>query len=159
MRFFSLIIFLFSLLLSTVLVAANKFDIAVISDGPNQQPNPIEEVLIDELLALTEGEFDVTIKRYEADWTLQGFERVYQQAYANPAIVTKSFIDDGAGNVKGLQTVLVEWKDNNGRMEMREIPGSEQVIEADLVLLAMGFIGPETEVSEPLNIELAVCRT
>jgi len=50
--------------------------------------------------------------------------------------------------------MLVEWKDNNGRMEMREIPGSEQVIEADLVLLAMGFIGPETEVSGPLNIEL-----
>jgi NADPH-dependent glutamate synthase beta subunit-like oxidoreductase len=72
----------------------------------------------------------------------------------NYSIVTKSFIDDGHGNVKGLQTMLVEWQHNNGRMEMREIEGSEQLIEADLVLLAMGFIGPETEVSEPLSLEL-----
>ena len=72
----------------------------------------------------------------------------------NYSIVTKSFIDDGKGNVKGLQTMLVEWKENNGRMEMHEIAGSEQEIEADLVLLAMGFIGPETEVSEPLSLKL-----
>jgi glutamate synthase (NADPH/NADH) small chain len=50
--------------------------------------------------------------------------------------------------------MLVEWKDNGGRREMHEVAGSEQVIEADLVLLAMGFIGPETAVSEPLNLEL-----
>ena len=56
--------------------------------------------------------------------------------------------------MKGLQTVLVEWHDNNGRLEMQEVAGSEQMIEADLVLLAMGFTGPETYVSEPLNMEL-----
>jgi glutamate synthase (NADPH/NADH) small chain len=72
----------------------------------------------------------------------------------NYSIVTKSFIDDGAGNVKAIQTMLVEWKDNGGRRGMHEVAGSEQVIEADLVLLAMGFIGPETAVSEPLNLEL-----
>ena len=70
------------------------------------------------------------------------------------SIVTKSFIDDGNGNVKGLNTILVEWKDNNGRREMVEVAGSEQVIEADLVLLAMGFLGPETYISEPLGMEL-----
>lgn len=70
------------------------------------------------------------------------------------SIVTKSFIDDGDGNVKGLQTVLVEWHDNNGRLEMQEVAGSEQIIEADLVLLAMGFTGPETYVSEQMNMEL-----
>jgi NAD(P)H-dependent glutamate synthase small subunit len=70
------------------------------------------------------------------------------------SIVTKAFIDDGEGNVKGVQTVLVDWENVDGRMQMREIPDSEQIIEADLVLLAMGFIGPETYVSEPLDLEL-----
>jgi NAD(P)H-dependent glutamate synthase small subunit len=69
-------------------------------------------------------------------------------------IVTKSFIDDGSGNVAGVATVRVEWTRSNGRMEMREIPGSEQTYEADLVLLAMGFVGPETAFSESLNVEL-----
>jgi glutamate synthase (NADPH/NADH) small chain len=69
-------------------------------------------------------------------------------------VVTKSFIDDGAGNVAGVRTVRVDWVNNNGRMEMREIPNSETVYEADLVLLAMGFTGPETYVSEPLGLEL-----
>jgi len=86
MRLLSLTVLFFSLLLSSVLNAAGKYDIAVISDGPNQQPNPIEAVLIDELIALTEGEFEVVIKRYEADWTLPGIEGAFQQAYANPDI-------------------------------------------------------------------------
>jgi glutamate synthase (NADPH/NADH) small chain len=70
------------------------------------------------------------------------------------SIVTKSIVDDGNGNVAGIQTILVDWSLNNGRMEMREIPGSEQTYEADLVLLAMGFVGPETYVSAPLGMEL-----
>ena len=70
------------------------------------------------------------------------------------SIVTKSIVDDGNGNVAGIETVLVDWSLNSGRMEMREIPGSEQTYEADLVLLAMGFVGPETYVSEPLGVEL-----
>lgn len=84
MRFFSITVFALSLLFSSVLHAAGQYDIAVISDGPNQQPNPIEDVLIDELLALTEGEFNVAVKRYEADWTFEGIERVFAEAYANP---------------------------------------------------------------------------
>jgi glutamate synthase (NADPH/NADH) small chain len=46
--------------------------------------------------------------------------------------------------VKELHTVQVEWvRDANGRFGPREIPGSERVVKADLVLLAMGFTGPE----------------
>ncbi len=70
------------------------------------------------------------------------------------AVVTKSILDDGKGNVAGIETVRVEWINNGGRMEMREIPGSEFIHKADLVLLAMGFVGPETYISEPLDIEL-----
>ncbi len=69
-------------------------------------------------------------------------------------ILSKEFIDDGEGNVAGIKTVRVEWKrDDNGRFAMTEVPGSEEVFEADLVLLAMGFLGPEHTVSELLGVE------
>jgi glutamate synthase (NADPH/NADH) small chain len=71
------------------------------------------------------------------------------------AVVSKGFIDDGEGNVKGVRTVRVNWAPNDkGRMSMTEIPGSEETFEADLVLLAMGFIGPEKEVAEASGVEL-----
>jgi glutamate synthase (NADPH/NADH) small chain len=69
-------------------------------------------------------------------------------------IVTKEFLDDGNGNVAGVRTKYLEWTKVDGRMQMREIDGSEQTYEADLVLLAMGFTGPETYAVEPLNLEL-----
>jgi glutamate synthase (NADPH/NADH) small chain len=53
------------------------------------------------------------------------------------AISTKEFIGE-KGKVTGLKTVRVEWKDG----KMVEVPGSEQVLKADLVLLAMGFVSP-----------------
>jgi glutamate synthase (NADPH/NADH) small chain len=70
------------------------------------------------------------------------------------AVVTKSILDDGQGNVTGIETVRVEWVTNGGGMEMREVPGSEFIHKAELVLLAMGFVGPETYVAEPLDMEL-----
>lgn len=59
-------------------------------------------------------------------------------------VLTKRFIDDGEGRVTGMEIVSVEWKKgDHGRFEMVEVHGSNEVIEADLVLLAMGFLGPE----------------
>jgi glutamate synthase (NADPH/NADH) small chain len=69
-------------------------------------------------------------------------------------VVTKGFVDDGNGNVKGVETMRVEWSNNNGRMEMREVPGSQHTYEADIVLLAMGFLGPETYATDPLGMDL-----
>ncbi len=58
------------------------------------------------------------------------------------AIGTKQVIGSG-GKVTALQCVRLDWSpDEQGRMQMREIEGSEFEIKADLVLLAMGFIGP-----------------
>ncbi|MCY3007575.1 MAG: glutamate synthase subunit beta [Planctomycetota bacterium] len=68
-------------------------------------------------------------------------------------ILSKEFVDDGQGNLTGIRTVRVAWKVENGKMNMTEIPGSEEIIGADLVLLAMGFLGPEQYVSELLGIE------
>ena len=70
------------------------------------------------------------------------------------SVVTKEFIDDGNGNVKALKTKRVEWQLDNGQRQMVEVEGSEQVIEADLVLLAMGFLGPETYLADGLNLDL-----
>jgi glutamate synthase (NADPH/NADH) small chain len=59
------------------------------------------------------------------------------------AINTRQFIGDAQGRVTALETVRVELKSVDGRMQFVEIPGTEQTYPADLVLLAMGFVGPE----------------
>ena len=64
------------------------------------------------------------------------------------AISTNEFL--GAdGKVTGLKTVRVEWKDG----KMAEVPGSEQVLPADLVLLAMGFVSPVATMLDAFGIE------
>jgi glutamate synthase (NADPH/NADH) small chain len=86
-----------------------------------------------------------------------GHEESIAEFGADPraySLVTRSFIDDGNGNVSGLTTVSVNWKSVDGRMQMTEIPGSEQTWEADLVFLAMGFLSPESYLAESLGIEL-----
>jgi glutamate synthase (NADPH/NADH) len=45
--------------------------------------------------------------------------------------------------VKALEVVRVKWEKVDGRFQFKEIEGSNETIEADLVLLAMGFLGPE----------------
>jgi glutamate synthase (NADPH/NADH) small chain len=68
------------------------------------------------------------------------------------AIATKEFIGgDGKdkGKVKALKTVRVEWR--NGKMT--EVPGSEKVLPADLVLLAMGFVSPVASVLDAFGVE------
>ena len=64
------------------------------------------------------------------------------------AISTKEFIGE-KGKVTGLKTVRVEWKDG----KMVEVAGSEQVIKADLVLLAMGFVSPVASVLSAFGVE------
>jgi len=58
------------------------------------------------------------------------------------AVLTKRAVG-GDGSVSALECVRVDWvRGENGRMEMRELPGSGFQLKADLVLLAMGFLGP-----------------
>ena len=70
------------------------------------------------------------------------------------AINTRRFLGEG-GRVKALETVRVEMKPDNGRMQFVEVPGTEKIYPADLVLLAMGFLGPETDGAiSQLNLKL-----
>jgi len=76
----------------------------------------------------------------------EGCERMW-------AMTTKRFIGE-SGNVKQVEVMEVKWgKDNNGRLVMTEVPKSEKIINADLVLLAMGFVSP---IHEGLLNELGV---
>ncbi len=68
-------------------------------------------------------------------------------------ILTRQYVDDGNGRVKGVKTVLVDWSKPDGKAPFSEVPGSEKVWPADLVLLATGFLGPELDVAEMLGLE------
>jgi len=65
------------------------------------------------------------------------------------AIATKEFMGE-KGKLAGLKTVRVEWKGG----KMSEVPGSEQVLKADLALLAMGFVSPVATVVQAFGVEL-----
>ncbi|KAJ8621737.1 hypothetical protein MRB53_030266 [Persea americana] len=69
-------------------------------------------------------------------------------------VLTKRFVGDENGAVKGLEVVRVRWaKDASGKFQFKEVEGSEETIEADLVFLAMGFLGPESTVADKLGVE------
>jgi glutamate synthase (NADPH/NADH) small chain len=72
------------------------------------------------------------------------------------SVATKEAVGDEQGNVKALRCAKVEWtKDDAGRWQMSEIEGSELSLQADLVLLAMGFVHPVHEgMLQQLSVEL-----
>jgi glutamate synthase (NADPH/NADH) small chain len=64
------------------------------------------------------------------------------------------FEGDADGNVKAVHVVDVEWKkDDKGNFGPQKISGTEKVLAAELVLLAMGFLGPEQPLLDALNVE------
>ena len=64
------------------------------------------------------------------------------------------FEGDANGQVKAVHSVQVEWtKNDKGQFIPKNVPGTEKVLPAQLVLLAMGFLGPEQPLLEALNIE------
>jgi glutamate synthase (NADPH/NADH) small chain len=70
-------------------------------------------------------------------------------------VQTKRFLGDAAGRVKELHLVEVEWaKGQDGRLAPREIPHTDRIIRAELVLLAMGFVGPEKPMLQQLGVKL-----
>lgn len=69
------------------------------------------------------------------------------------SILTKEFIGDGKGNIKGLKTVEVAWKKIPGeRPQLIEVKGSEKEWPCDLALLALGFTGPEKSLPEQFGL-------
>jgi glutamate synthase (NADPH/NADH) small chain len=69
-------------------------------------------------------------------------------------IQTKRLVGDEKENVKEIHTIQVEWVVGvNGRLSPREIAGTEKIFPAQLVLIAMGFLGPEDQLLVQLGVE------
>jgi NAD(P)H-dependent glutamate synthase small subunit len=70
----------------------------------------------------------------------------------NYAVVSKEFLGSD-GRVTGVRINRVQWQIVNGAPRMADVEGSAETLEADLVLLAMGFLGPEAYLAEALGVE------
>jgi glutamate synthase (NADPH) small chain len=93
-------------------------------------------------------------KTYKLDY---GQEEAKAKFGEDPRIyltTATKFEDDGKGNVKAVHLVNIEWtKNDKGQFVPKNIPGTERVVPAQLVLLAMGFLGPEQPLLEALGVE------
>lgn len=92
-------------------------------------------------------------KVYKLDYGQEEAAAIFGDDPRQYLIQTKKFVGDDKGHVKELHTVRIEWVKDNGRFLPREIPGSEKVFPAQLVLLAMGFLGPEDQLLQKLGVE------
>ena len=93
-------------------------------------------------------------KTYQMDY---GQEEAAAKFGGDPRVylttATKFEADDN-GTVKAVHVVNVEWKKNDkGQFGPQPIPGTEKILPAQLVLLAMGFLGPEQPLLDALNVE------
>ena len=93
-------------------------------------------------------------KVYKMDY---GQEEAAAKFGADPRIyltTVKKFVGDAEGRVKELVTVEIKWaKNDKGRFVPQEQPGTEKTRPAQLVLLAMGFLGPEQALLKELKVE------
>lgn len=93
-------------------------------------------------------------KIYRLDYGQAEAQAVFGKDPREYSILTKKFVGDASGHVKELHTVAIEWmKDDNGKQVMREVPGTGKVWPTELVLLAMGFLGPEDFLLQQLAVE------
>ena len=93
-------------------------------------------------------------KVYKLDY---GQEEAAAKFGADPRIyvtTVKKFIGDEKGQVKELVTVEIKWgKNEKGQFVPTEVPGTEQTRPTQLVLLAMGFLGPEQSILKDIGVE------
>jgi glutamate synthase (NADPH/NADH) small chain len=93
-------------------------------------------------------------KIYRLDY---GQEEAAAKFGADPRVyltTVKKFIGDDQGRVKEVLTVEIQWERNDkGQFVPKEVPGTERTLPAQLVLLAMGFLGPEQPLLDALAVE------
>jgi glutamate synthase (NADPH/NADH) small chain len=86
-----------------------------------------------------------------------GQEEAAAKFGADPRVyvtTAKKFTGDDKGRVKEVLTVQIQWERNDkGQFVPKEVPGTEQVRPVQLVLLAMGFVGPEQPLLEELGVQ------
>ena len=93
-------------------------------------------------------------KTYKMDY---GQEEAAAKYGADPRVyvtTAKKFDTDANGNVSAVHLVEIKWEKNDkGQFIPVDVPGTERVLPCELVLLAMGFLGPEQPLLEALAIE------
>src|SRR6185436_605842 len=93
-------------------------------------------------------------KTYKLDY---GQEEAAAKFGADPRIyltTAKQFIGDGNGGLSGIELVNITWsKNDKGQFVPTDVAGSARVVPAQLVLLAMGFLGPEQPLLEQLGVD------
>ena len=93
-------------------------------------------------------------KIYRLDY---GQEEAAAKFGADPRVyltTIKKFVGDDQGRAKEVVTVQISWERNEkGQFVPREVPGTEKILPAQLVLLAMGFLGPEAPLLDALKLE------
>ena len=93
-------------------------------------------------------------KTYKMDY---GQEEAAAKYGADPRVyltTAKKFLSDDNGNVSGIHLVQIKWdKNEKGQFVPVDVPGTDRIVPAQLVLLAMGFLGPEQPLLESLAVE------
>lgn len=93
-------------------------------------------------------------KVYRMDYGQEEAAAVYGSDPRVYLTTAKKFIGDDAGQVKEVLTVEIQWERNEkGQFVAKEIPGTEKIRPAQLILLAMGFLGPEQPILDQLGVE------
>jgi glutamate synthase (NADPH/NADH) small chain len=90
---------------------------------------------------------------YKLDYGQEEALAVFGEDPREYAIMTKRFIGDEQGNLQAVETVQIRWESNGSGPKLVEVPGSEKTWSAQLVLLAMGFVGPEGGLLDQFGIE------
>ncbi|BCW99161.1 MAG: glutamate synthase subunit beta [Armatimonadota bacterium] len=90
---------------------------------------------------------------YRLDYGQEEAAAVFGDDPRRYLVTVNRFLGDPSGHVSHVEVVDVEWRQENGRRVPAPVPGSERTIPADLVLLAMGFTGPEDVILQELGIE------
>jgi glutamate synthase (NADPH/NADH) small chain len=85
-------------------------------------------------------------KVYRLDYGQEEAAALFGRDPRTYSIMTKGFVGDKEGRLKGVRTLDIKWsKDENGQFRAVEIAGTEREWRAQMVLLALGFEGPETD--------------
>lgn len=93
-------------------------------------------------------------RTYKLDYGQEEASDIFGEDPRIYLINTTKFMGDQRDHVKGLNTVRVEWnRGPDGKMSLVTVKDTEKFWPADLVLLAMGFLGPEDAVLKELGVE------
>ena len=92
-------------------------------------------------------------KVYKLDYGQEEAAALWGDDPRRYAVQTTKFLGDEGGRLKAIETAEVEWVKDNGRAVPRNKPGTKKVLPAQLLLLALGFSGPENQLLDQLGVE------